>query len=159
MKSINDIKQVNLIKHGLFALFVSFAFYAQCVHAFHSEYLPNRFVVYRNAEGLVQDTPAPGFYPKIIPNINLFIRAPGCYIACYSTNPDKGAYPVSLDAYLVGNIRVEGSYQGRVCYPKDITQPIFSDEKRLTELCSKAFKCIGNSCWAGGTTGQWFGLK
>jgi hypothetical protein len=37
--------------------------------------------------------------------------------------------------------------------------PIFSAEKSLTELCSKSFKCIGNSCWAGGTTGQWFGLK
>lgn len=144
---------------SLFVVGLGFTLYACFSYAYYNEYLPNRLVVYRNAEGLVQDKPAADFAPKIIPNINLFINTPACYIACYSTNPDKGAYSVSPDAYLVGQIRVEGSYQGKVCYPKDITQPIFSNEKRLTELCSKAFKCIGNSCWAGGTTGQWFGLK
>lgn len=143
----------------LLALSLLLAFYGCFSYAFHVEYLPRKFKVYRSPEGVVQQKPEAGFVLKVIPNINLFRNAPGCYLACYSTDPNKGVYPVSSDAYLVGQIRVEGQYQGKVCYPKDIAQPIFSAEKSLTELCSKSFKCIGNSCWAGGTTGQWFGLK
>jgi hypothetical protein len=143
----------------LLALSLLLALYGCLSYAFNVEYLPRKFKVYRNEEGIVQQKPEAGFIAKIIPNINLFRNAPGCYLACYSTDVHKGVYPVSSDAYLVGQIRVEGQYQGKVCYPKDITQPFFSDEKSLTELCSKSFKCIGNSCWAGGTTGQWFGLK
>lgn len=136
-----------------------FLLYTGLSDAFYGEYLPRKLRVYRNEQGMVQLKPGPDFAVKIIPNVNLFIEAPGCYIACYSTNPDKGVYPVSSQTYLVGQIRVKGSYQGPVCYPVNTTQPIFSNEPRLTELCSKTFKCIGNSCWAGGTTGQWFGLE
>lgn len=133
--------------------------YACLSYAIHVEYLPRQFTVYQNKEGTIQQTPDVGFVEKIIPNVNLFKDVPGCYIACYSSSQDKSVYSVSPDSYLVGQIRVKGKYQGKVCYPDNITQPNFSKEPKLTALCSKTFKCIGNSCWAGGTTGQWFGLK
>ena len=113
------------------ALSLLLALYACLSHAFNVEYLPRRFKVYRNEAGVVQQKPEAGFVAKIIPNINLFRNAPGCYLACYSSDPNKGVYPVSSDAYLVGQIRVEGEYRGKVCYPKDIDQPIFSTEKSL----------------------------
>lgn len=128
-------------------------------YAFNIEYLPRKFLVYRNEAGIVQQRPEAGFIAKYIPNVNLFINSPGCYIACYSSSPNNAVYPVSPDAYLIGQIRVEGKYQGQICYPKDVTQTIFNNDPTLTTLCSKTFKCIGDSCWAGGTTGQWFGLK
>lgn len=127
--------------------------------AFATDPLPPCFKIYANETGVAALHPTPGLEERVIPNVNIFLRNPGCYIACYSKNPDKSVFPVTSNIYLVGQIRVRGSYVGRMCVPENYETVDIRGERAFKELCSKSFSCIGNSCWAGGDTGKWFGLQ
>lgn len=120
--------------------------------------LPPCFKVYSNEHGFAVPHPSPDFVEKHIPTVNLFDHTPGCYVACYSKNPDKAVYSVTPTIYLIGQIRVRGNYVGRQCVPEYYENADIRAEKFFKELCSKSFSCPGNSCWAGGDTGIWFGL-
>lgn len=127
---------------------------------FATDPLPPCFKVFTNEQGTVTSVqPAPGLERKVIPVVNIFKRNPGCYLACYSHNPDKSIYPVTGSIFLVGQIRVRGTYVGTMCVPENYESTDIRGEEKFKELCSKAFQCIGNSCWAGPNTGDWFGLQ
>lgn len=150
-------------KNGIFILSVILAAFLMstcCLgYAFATDPLPKQFKIYVNKTGTVITTPSEGYSGKIIPTVNLFIKTPGCYLNCYSTNPDKGIYTASKDIYVIGLIRVEGVYNGPFCSPRDYEAVDIKDEPIFESLCSKAYQCIGNSCWAGSYTGSLFGLK
>lgn len=126
---------------------------------FAVDYLPPCLTIFANDEGIVSLQPVEGLTERYVPVVNIFYKTPGCYIACYSRNPDKGVYPVTPGIFLVGHIRVKGSYQGVMCVPEDYESQDIRGETPFKEICSKSFSCIGNSCWAGPHTGQLFGLE
>lgn len=121
--------------------------------------LPACMQVFVNAQGYMRIDEAPEFEERILPNINFFKGTPGCYIACHSGNPDKASFSTPNNAYIIGQIRIQGRYQGSQCLPLNYETINISNEPVFTELCSKSFQCIGYSCWAGGKTGELFGLE
>src|SRR5208283_3045791 len=52
----------------------------------------------------------------ILPVENSYQKNPGCYIACYSHNP-QGVYSISPTVFVEGLMRVKGSYEGVTCKP------------------------------------------
>lgn len=132
---------------------------AYLVYGFMKDPLPNSFRIYVNEQGEVLLETNEGYVPKDLPVHNLSMDTPGCYLSCHSTNPDKGLYKSSDSIYVIGLIRVEGQYDGPFCRPSHYEKVNIKDEGVFKELCSKAYQCVGNSCWAGPTTGDLFGLK
>jgi hypothetical protein len=53
--------------------------------------LPEDFKVYAGNHGVVNH-PVQGLTEKTLTTRNLFQKTPGCYIACYSRDPEKGSY-------------------------------------------------------------------
>lgn len=129
------------------------------VQGYAADPLPRYFRIYIDGKGNASSLPMPGYQVRLLPSVNLIIEKPGCYVACYSTNPDKGVYAIQKDIYVVGQIRVRGQYEGKNCVPEDYEGMDIGPETHFKELCSKTFNCIGDSCWANGNTGEWFGLK
>lgn len=121
--------------------------------------LPADFKVYTRGTAVV-NTPYPGFQQKILPTVNRFTGDPGCYIACYSRQQDNSIYPVGGGMYVMGQVRVPGSYESRICRPKGYEQADISAEPKFKQLCHVSLPntCNGDSCWAGGDTGGWFGI-
>lgn len=132
---------------------------AYTIYAFARDPLPTKLKIYVNEAGLVLTTTQEGYVPKVLPVANIFIGTPGCYIRCHSTNPDKSIFKISPNIHVIGLIRIEGQYEGSNCRPRDYEKAEIKDEVIFRELCSKAYQCIGNSCWAGPDTGGLFGLK
>lgn len=147
----------NLIFGGLLTIILM----SVCYFAFaltSPDPLPCRFKVYLNKEGVVINYPSEGYTRKILPTVNLYLFNPGCYVMCYTNSQDRGIYSVAQDTYTIGQIRVKGEYSGRVCVPFEYNKPDLETSETFKDLCSKTFKCIGSSCWAGGDTGAWFGI-
>jgi hypothetical protein len=140
-------------------LFTSLMATCYLAFAFAIDPLPQRFKIYVDEIGTVATAPAEGYSAKILPVINLFNRAPGCYLTCHSTNEERGIYAVSKNSHVVGLIRVEGEYDGPYCRPRDFERSDIKDERLFESLCSRAYRCVGNSCWAGSYTGMVFDLK
>jgi len=121
--------------------------------------LPANFKVYTQGRGAV-NSPYPGLEAKTLPTINDFIGSPGCYIACYSREEKNSIYSVGGGIYVMGQVRVPGSYSGRICLPKNYEEADISAEPEFKNLCARSLPqaCKGDSCWAGGDTGGWFGI-
>jgi hypothetical protein len=102
-----------------------------------------------------------GAIEKILPTVNLFKGKPGCYVACYSHQVNQSVYPVSKDIFVMGQVRVEGHYDNRICKPKGYEDKDISAENAFKQLCEDNLKqqCTQLSCWAGGDTGGWFGVQ
>ncbi len=123
--------------------------------------LPEDYKVYTLKEGGIINHQAPDSTEKVLPTVNHFKEAPGCYIACYSHNAAQAIYPVGKNIYVMGQIRVPGSYQERVCQPKGFEQKDISAAQEFKALCTQIFPdvCREGICWAGGDTGGWFGIQ
>lgn len=121
--------------------------------------LPAAFPVYAGG-GAVVNRPFPGLEATTLPTVNQFLDYPGCYVACYSRNQENSIYSVGGGIYVMGQIRVPGSYEGRICLPRDYETADISAEPKFKALCAEnlADVCSGNSCWTGGDTGGWFGI-
>ena len=126
---------------------------------FNPTLLPESFAVYTNNNTVINN-PAPGFSKQLLPTNNDYQGTPGCYILCYSHQEMGSSYPVSSTIYVMGQIRVPGNYIGRLCEPTQFKGKDISAEPLLKTLCDKTIKsCKGNSCWAGGDSGGWFGIQ
>ncbi|WP_253664835.1 hypothetical protein [Legionella micdadei] len=120
--------------------------------------LPSPFPVYVIQNLGVINHPYPGATKVMLPTDNSYTDSPGCYIACYSHQP--GIYAVSPTINVMGQIRVSGSYQARVCQPKGYKDKDISAADKFKRLCSdKIASCKNIECWAGGDTGGWFGIQ
>ena len=114
--------------------------------------------------GMVDPNPNRAILPadfRILPTVNEFVGYPGCYVACYSRNEEGSQYSVGGGIYVMGQVRVPGSYERRICRPKDYGKADISAMSEFKERCAKNLQnvCQGDSCWAGGDTGGWFGLR
>ncbi|WP_432808684.1 hypothetical protein [Pantanalinema sp. GBBB05] len=120
--------------------------------------LPNPYKVYTNGS-LVTNAPYRGATAKNLPIVNTFTGTPGCYVACYSRTATNSVYSVGDGIYVMGQVRVPGSYAGRICLPKGFEAADISAEFQFKRLCMEQLPkvCRNYSCWAGGDTGGWFG--
>lgn len=130
-----------------------------------SEQDPNRSILPANFKVYVKDNtvvnqPYEGFEEKILPTVNEFTGEPGCYVACYSHQEEGSIYSVGDGIYVMGQVRVPGSYVGRICRPQGYESADISAETQFKELCVRNLPnvCKGNSYWVGGDTGGWFGI-
>ncbi|WP_347252085.1 hypothetical protein [Legionella sp.] len=120
--------------------------------------LPSPFPVYVIQNSGVINHPYPGATKLMLPTDNSYTKSPGCYIACYSHQP--GIYAVSPTINVMGQIRVSGSYQVRVCQPTGYENKDISAADQFKRLCSQRIaSCKNIECWAGGDTGGWFGIQ
>lgn len=120
--------------------------------------LPDNFNVYTNGTAVINH-PAAGFNQVALPTNNDYKDNPGCYVACYSRDKASGVYTVGNNIYVNGQVRVAGSYKGRICTPTGYETKDISQEDSFHVLCAKISTCTNNQCWAGGDTGGWFGIQ
>ena len=60
----------------------------------------------------------------------------------------------------MGQVRVPGSCQGRVCLPVGDEKVDISAKPQFKLMFAKVLpKACKESCWAGGDTGGWFGIQ
>ena len=147
------------MKNILFSLFLFGCFSAVNVHA-SPFFLPEDFAVYTDGKMVINWQPSPLFVKKHLPTFNFYNGEDGGYVAIYTHDSDAGVYGVDKDIYVIGQIRVEGHYEGRIFIPKgykagdDITQ-----DPELLEICEKYFPNMAGRMWVGGDTGGWFGIQ
>jgi hypothetical protein len=125
--------------------------------------LPDQFPVYvlgTTVSRLPPPGPFPGFTQKILPTDNTYKGNPGCYIICYSHDENGSIYPISEHIFVMGQIRILGQYQQRICVPKGYEHSNISTLKNFNKLCAlKIASCQKNNCWTGGDTGGWFNIR
>jgi hypothetical protein len=120
--------------------------------------MPDFYVVYTDGTSMVVNHEYPGLKKVILPINNSYKQAPGCYIACYSKEKEGAIYPVGGGIFVMGQVRVPGSYQSRICRPKGYETADISAEDYFKKLCRKSLpNCkTDTSCWAGGDTAWCF---
>ncbi|KYC44214.1 hypothetical protein WA1_01370 [Scytonema hofmannii PCC 7110] len=121
--------------------------------------LPANFKVYVR-DNVVVNVSYPGFEEKTLPTVNKFIGYPGCYVAAYSRRKEKSVYSVGGDIYVMGQVRVPGGYQERICLPVGYEKVDISADPKFKLIFAKLLpSACKEGCWAGGDTGGWFGIQ
>jgi len=122
--------------------------------------LPENFAVYTDGETLLNWQPSPQYEEINLPTFNFYQGDNGGYLAIYTRDEEPSVYSVGDGIYVMGQIRLEGHYEGRIFIPKgfnvgdDITQ-----EKELLEICELYFPHMKGRMWVGADTGGWFGIQ
>lgn len=128
----------------------------------NKQLLPSPFPVYSNGKiAINHPVPMPEFKRILMPTVNTYMAAPGCYLMCYSHQATQNSYKVANAIYAVGQIRVAGQYRGRICVPTNYNKQDVSESGEFKQLCNTqidACKSKGD-CWTGGDTGGWFGVQ
>lgn len=151
------MKIKSLVASGLFLLTSTTVFAAQPDP--DKMLLPDQFKVYVSGQ-VVINHPQQGFVEKALPTNNDYKEFPGCYIACYSHQETNSIYPVGNDIYVIGQIRVPGKYNDRICVPENFEGQDISTADYFKNLCAeKVSVCKESQCWGGGDTGGWFGIQ
>jgi hypothetical protein len=120
--------------------------------------LPEDFRVYVSGNTVVNH-PVRGFAEKILPTFNHYTGADGGYVAIYTHNAERGVYGVGGDIYVVGQVRIQGTYAGRIFIPTgykpgdNITQ-----DPAILAICEEYFPEMKGEMWVGGDTGGWYGI-
>ncbi len=120
--------------------------------------LPESFRVYVRGTAVINH-PQPGFQERVLTTVNDFRGVPGCYVACYSHSSQGSVYAVGGGVYVMGQVRVPGRYDGRVCLPDRYGRADISAQPGMRELCKASIPACGDACWGGGDTGGWFGVR
>lgn len=120
--------------------------------------LPTDFKVYVDSSNSVISHPAPGYIEKVLPTVNKYTGDDGGYIAVYSRDEERSVYSVGDGIYVVGQIRLQGYYQGRIFQPKGYENQDISANQELKTLTKETFPGHKGGTWAGGDTGGWFGI-
>jgi hypothetical protein len=119
--------------------------------------LPEDFRVYVGEEGIINH-PSSGYQERILPTINSYQGNDGGYIAIYSRNISQGVYSVGDGIYVIGQIRLQGKYIGRIFHPTGYEEREISAAEELKQLADETFESCQGDCWTGGDTGGWFGI-
>ena len=120
--------------------------------------LPEDFKVYVSGNTVINH-PAPGFAQRTLPTFNHYQEEDGGYVAIYTHSKEDGVYGVGGDIYVVGQVRVQGHYVGRIFVPTgyklgdNITQ-----DPAILKICEEYFPEMKDQMWVGGDTGGWFGI-
>lgn len=122
-------------------------------------FLPEDFKVYTNGKTVV-NRPFPGFEKKTLPTFNHYMGSDGGYVAIYTHEKNGSVYGVGGGIYVVGQVRVQGEYQGRIFVPKgyNLGDNITRDPE-IIEICESYFPQMKGKIWIGGDTGGWMGIR
>lgn len=118
--------------------------------------LPTDFRVYVFADGGASRWPSGEAEECVLPTVNRFEGEPGGYVAVYSRDARGAVYSVGGGIYVVGQIRLRGTYDGRIFQPEGFEGRDISAAPELKALCNEVFGGGAWDCWAGGDTGGWF---
>ncbi len=121
--------------------------------------LPTNSKVYVGPDNSVTNHPAPGYVEKTLPTVNKYTGDDGGYIAVYSRDPKGSVYSIGNGIYVVGQIRLQGYYQGRIFQPRGHENQDISASQDLKNLTNEIFPGREGGTWAGGDTGGWFDLQ
>lgn len=126
-----------------------------CAAAFAEEItnetlLPEILTVYYHPEQGISTTAFKEAQAKKVFTNNHYKDIPGCYVLCLSKNKKRAAYEIEPETYLMGQIRVPGSYADGVCVAKDHEEVSIAESTIFKEKCEAAFpeRCEKQSCWA-----------
>ncbi len=130
--------------------------------------LPEDFKVYVK-DGVILNWPAPAFEEITLPTYNHYQGADGGDVALYVLrDPKHGLYSVGDEGgstiYVMGQIRVQGYYDGRIFIPTDGDRPYalgdnITRDKKILGICQDYFPEVTSDYWIGGDTGGWFGIQ
>lgn len=119
---------------------------------------PRVFVVYVSPDHVALNHPFPRSkaYPEPV-RID-YAGTDGCYIAAYTHDNQQSGYPVSEGIFVVGFIRVRGTYDDSgICQPIGYEAQDISAAPAMTERTNAYFPGRKGGTWAGGDTGGFFG--
>lgn len=122
-------------------------------------FLPEDFEIYTDGY-TVLNWPAFGLEARHLPTFNHYEGEDGGYVGIYTWDKDGASYSVGGGIYVMGQIRVQGHYEGRIFLPigytygDDITQ-----DANLLDICGLYFPEKVGRMWLGGDTGGWFGIQ
>lgn len=97
---------------------------------------------------------------RVLPTFNHYKGADGGYVAIYTHNAERGVYGVGGDIYVIGQVRIQGEYVGRIFIPvgykpgDNITQ-----DPAILAICEEYFPDMKGEMWVGGDTGGWRGVE
>jgi len=118
--------------------------------------LPESITVWTNGNEVVNQK-VKGWMKKNLPIINHYKGTNnGVYIAVYSHNKFKSIYPVSETIYVMGLIRVKGTWDGTIAIPEGWEGKDISASDEFKKMANKYFPACKNGGWAGGDTGGFF---
>jgi hypothetical protein len=123
-------------------------------------FLPEDFAVYTDGDMILNWQLESSFEKRDLPTVNHYEGLDGGYVAIFTRDEDAGAYSVGDGIYVMGQIRVQGHYEGRIfipigySYSDNITQ-----DPELLAFCSLYFPEKAGRMWVGGDTGGWFGIE
>jgi hypothetical protein len=120
--------------------------------------LPENVPVFA-ANDVVVNHPVAGFAARSLPTVNSYAGPSGCYVACYSRDPEGAVYSVGGGILVKGQLRVPGHYSGRICLPTGSETKDISAAPDFKKLCAEAIPACKDGCWGGGDTGGWFGVQ
>ena len=119
--------------------------------------LPRDFKVYVK-NSIVVNNALPSFESRVLPTINHYVKADGGYVAVYTRQKEGSVYGVGNGIYVIGQIRVQGKYIGRIFYPKGYVKgDNITKDDNILSLCHEYFPQFKHKVWIGGDTGGWYG--
>lgn len=123
-------------------------------------FLPDNFAVYTDGTTVINWQPSSRYEKRNVPVFNFYEGENGGYVAIYTRDANAGVYSVGGGIYVMGLIRVEGHYEGRIFIPKgykpgdNVTQ-----DSELLGICENYFPHMAGHMWVGGDTGGFFGIQ
>lgn len=93
----------------------------------------------------------------ILPTVNHYKGPKGGYVAVYSKQEKGSVYGVGAGIYVIGQIRLKGTYKGRIFIPLGCDGIDISSMNYFKKLAAKYFPEFKGNIWVGGDTGGWFG--
>ena len=121
--------------------------------------LPEDFKVYTRGNTVINH-PSHGFEAKVLPTYNHYAGPKGGYMAIYSHEKEGSIYSAGNGIYVMGQVRIPGSYVGRIFVPEGykLGDNCTKDESIL-EICNLYFPQFEGKIWVGGDTGGWQGIQ
>ncbi|MFA6915433.1 MAG: hypothetical protein WC222_03480 [Parachlamydiales bacterium] len=123
-------------------------------------FLPEDFAVYTDGKIVINWQPSERYEKKMLPTFNHYQGQDGGYVAIYTHDKEAAVYGVGGDIYVIGQIRVQGHYDGRIFIPKGYKRgDNITQDPELLEICATYFPSMSGNMWVGGDTGGWFGIQ
>lgn len=139
-------------------ILLAFILFGSVVNA-NDYFLPEDFAVYTNGTTILNWQPNSSFEKKHLPTLNYYLGEDGGYVAIYTRDEDAGVYSVGGGIYVMGQIRVQGYYEGRIFIPTGYSYgDNITQDPELLAICAYYFPEKTGRMWIGGDTGGWFGI-